>query len=460
MNWAPDIGSSTDPIYLAIAKAMAADVAEGRLKPGDRLPTHRELAHRLNVSIGTVTRGYIEAVRRGVIRGETGRGTYVRGAEPMQSVPSPRLELSDDLIDLSLSFPIHAEDPDLAAALQSLCQRTDVAQLLRYHRRHACSHHLEAGAEWARRCGLNVNPDALCITAGAQHALTVILSAVTSPGDLILTEDLTYPGFIGAAQLRHLRLQGIPTDNEGLLPDALAAACRQRNARVLYCMPTIQNPTSAVTSLKRRQEIAEIASNHDLLILEDDAQRLLAPDAPAPISALVPERSFFIANTSKTLAGGLRIAYVAAPAFAREQLQHAIWATVWMLAPLMVELATQWIEDGTADRATERKRKEARARQAMAADILQGFTFQTHPSSYNLWLQLPNGWGCADFAVECGRRGVGVTPGSAFVVPCTTPPPAVRICLGAAENQQRLRTALFVIACLLRSRACCASGLV
>ncbi|HZF36691.1 MAG TPA: winged helix-turn-helix domain-containing protein, partial [Candidatus Angelobacter sp.] len=76
--WQPDLNSVSGPRYLAIVDALAFDLDNGKLRAGDRLPTHRDLAYRLGVTVGTVTRAYSEAERRGLIKGEVGRGTYIR----------------------------------------------------------------------------------------------------------------------------------------------------------------------------------------------------------------------------------------------------------------------------------------------------------------------------------------------------------------------------------------------
>src|SRR5688572_27668148 len=81
-NWLPDLGKFSGPRYRAIADALAADITANRLPPGSRLPTHRDLAYHLKVTVGTVTRAYAEAERRGLIGGEVGRGTYVKGGSP------------------------------------------------------------------------------------------------------------------------------------------------------------------------------------------------------------------------------------------------------------------------------------------------------------------------------------------------------------------------------------------
>jgi DNA-binding transcriptional MocR family regulator len=86
--WVPEMGGRSGPLYRAIADALAEDASKGRLPPGTRLPTHRDLADRLGVTVGTVSRAYAEAARRGLVSGEVGRGTFARGST-LELGPSP-----------------------------------------------------------------------------------------------------------------------------------------------------------------------------------------------------------------------------------------------------------------------------------------------------------------------------------------------------------------------------------
>jgi len=449
------VNASTDPIYLAIAKAIVADVTAGRLRPGDRLPPHRDLARALNVSIGTVTRGYIEAARRGVIRGSSGRGTVVRDQAGEKRDSRLRVGPGSEVVDLGTNLPIHGEDPDLQHAFAGLARQERVSRLLHYQAVHDDPRYLAAGAAWIRESGLEVAPDTVVITAGVQHAIMIVLAAFAEPGDLVFADELTCPALFELAALLHLRLQGIETDDVGMKPDALLAACRHRNGRALYCMPTVHNPTSAILTKQRRQELAEVAREYDLLVIEDEVHRHLAPDSGPPISEIVPERGFFIAGLSKAVAPGLRVAYVAAPTFAREQLNDAVAASLVMVSPVTLELATMWVEDGSARQTADRKRVEARARQDIAREVLGGYSYRSYPTAYNILLDLPSEWKAGEFANESRRRGVAIAPASSFAVPGCRPPEAVRISLGGAESRHQLRKALEVIARLLADGGPC-----
>lgn len=448
--WTPSLGERSGPLYLAIADALAEDTRSGRLRPGTRLPTHRELADRLGVTVGTVTRGYAEASRRGVVSGEVGRGSFVRG--PIEVLgPSPR-EAEAGTVDLGLNLPPPLEEGKggvLSRTLQALAQH-DLSALLDYAPEGAAPGHREAGAAWLGLAGLKADPARVLVSSGSQHALTVVFAAILRPGDVLLTEALTYPGVKGVASLLNLRLQGVAMDAHGLLPDAFESACRSLAPRALYLIPTIHNPTTVVLGEARRREIARIARAHNVVVVEDDVHRLLAEEVPAPIASFLPELTCFLLGTSKTLAPGLRIGFIHAPAPLVPRIAAGIRATTWMAAPLMAEIVARWQRDGTALKLLKRRREEARARQRLAAELLQGIALQTHPSAHHAWLHLPEPWRAESFEAVARRSGVAVTPAQAFQVGRASAPHAVRLGLGAPRTREELRTGLARVAAALR----------
>lgn len=458
--WLPDLEARSGPLYRVIADALGEDVARGELDAGDRLPTHRDLAHSLGVTVGTVSRAYAEAERRGLVRGEVGRGTFVRrGAGGGLGEPvglgdlGPTTGEAAAAIDLSANLP--AEPPGdeagmaLAGALSELSREARLGRLLAYGPPAGASRHREAGSAWLARRGLEAPPERVLVTSGCQHAIAVLLATLTRPGDRVLAEELTYPGAKAVASLLHLRLEGLPMDRDGLLPEAFEREAEKGDVRVLYTVPTIHNPTGSVLPEERRRRIAEIARAHGVAVVEDDVHGLLVDDPPPPLAAFAPEISYHLAGTSKTLTPGLRVGYMLAPEGQVERIAAGIWTTAFMVPPLMAEIAARWIGDGTADRLLAARRREAEIRHALARRILGEGRTPAHPRGYHLWLALPEPWRADDFVAQARQRGVGVTPPSAFAVGRGAVPHAVRVCLGAVADRSRLEKALGILVDIL-----------
>ncbi|MCZ6766985.1 MAG: PLP-dependent aminotransferase family protein [bacterium] len=442
--WLPNLDSSK-PQYQAIADALAHDIATGKLLLGNRLPTQRELADVLEVSVGTVTRAYAAAERRGLIRGETGRGTFVGRTAP-QSFGVAGFPAAPDVIDLGVSWPLHAQDPDLSRALRELRRRPDLPELLQYQPNAGMRRHREAGAVWMRQFGLEPDADDVLVCAGTQHAMTMVFSSVMDTGDVVLTEELTYPGVRVVADLLGLRVIGLAMDEDGILPESFETACRQPRAKLLYTVPTLQNPTTATLPESRRRTLADIARKYDVAIFEDAVHQLLADDPPVPIATFAPEQTYFIAAPSKAVVGGLRVGFLMPPKHRIEAMERAIWATTWMVSPLTAEIAAMWIEDGTFDETVERKREEARRRIELMRRVLSGTGVHSQGCSYHAWIDLPECWGSAQFVNEARHKGVAVTPSDTFSVGNGAAPNGFRISLCAAPNMDVLERGLNKIA--------------
>ncbi|GFM37774.1 aminotransferase-like domain-containing protein [Desulfovibrio psychrotolerans] len=470
-------GRPPRPKYLTIADAIETAAARGLLQPGVALPTHREVADVLGVTVGTVTRGYAEAARRGLVRGETGRGTFplsqkegfarigrraedtadfLREAgtlhEPHDAEAHPLQQQSQNgfsRVDMGLNTPFHALDPDLGEALGQLAARGNLQPLLHYHQPRGLLRHREAGVHWAALHGYRAEPDNVLVCAGAQHGMAVTLSALFAPGDRIAVESLTYPLIKPLAKRLRLQLVPVAMDAQGMLPEAFAAACVQDNVRGLYIMPGCQNPTLAHMPEYRRHEMAALCRRHGVRIIEDDMYALTLETVLPPISALAPELGCFIASTSKALTGGLRTAFVCAPPDCVRRLESAIESTIWMSAPLMAELAVLWLQNGTAARVLHTKRAEAAARNAMTRDILGAWNYSGRPSGYYIWLRLPKRWRSVEFSEAAAQRGVSVAHMEHFAVGSAQPEQGVRVSLCGPRDRQNLRTGLEVLADLL-----------
>jgi DNA-binding transcriptional MocR family regulator len=449
-TWTPELEQAAEPKYLALVEALHRDVESGRLPPGTRLPTQRQLANRLRIAIGTVSRAYTVAEQRGIVRGEVGRGTFVRREDPSYREGSDE---DAELIDLSRGRLVRPfDDPTLAQTLKLLAQRRDLHQLVDiYQPPQGMMRHRAAAAAWLKRFELGVEPERVVVTSGAQHGAAVVLAAMARPGDLILTEEVTYSGITALARLLQLRVQGLRMDQDGLLPSELEAACESSSPRALFCMSTLQNPTGRTMPLQRRRELAHIIQRHRLTVLEDDVNGFLPAEPLPPIATLAPDQTFYITGTSKSLAPGLRIGYVVPPAAEMQRVSAAMQATTWFTAPLMAEIVTQWIESGMADEMAEWKRSETTARHRLAREILGPWLPASGPVSFHLWMQLPEPWRAENFVSQARARGVAVNSPDEFLVGRETAPHAVRVCLGGGLSRSRLEDGLKRLAELLQT---------
>jgi DNA-binding transcriptional MocR family regulator len=448
-------GNNGQPRYVALADAIARDIGAGTLKDGEKLPTHRELAYRLGVSIGTVTRGYAEAERRGLIQGEVGRGTFVRrpggggwGAE----------QADDGVVDLSLALPWTLPDGEearlLAATLESIARAGGASDLLQYAASTAHPRHRRQAASWLEGRGVPASAERVVVTAGAQHALTVAFTTLVRAGDVVAAEELTYPGAKSAAQLTGVRLRGVALDEEGMVPAALDRACRESGVRAVYCVPTGQNPTGATMSEARRRAIVDVARAHDLLILEDEVHGMLAGEPATPLAALAPERTVHMLTFSKALAFGLRTAFVTVPDARVDAMRAGVRGTIWMAPPLMAEVTLRWLHDGTAEALMRRKQEEASARLALVEERLgDACDVRAMPGSLHAWLRLPEPWRSDELVGQLRQRSVIVAGAEAFLVGRGPVPHAVRIGVGTPRTRDELARALGAIADVLAGAA-------
>jgi DNA-binding transcriptional MocR family regulator len=454
-NWTPDLANLGGPRYLAIAEALSKDIRQERLAPGMRLPTHRDLAYRLGVTVGTVTRAYAEAERRGLVGGEVGRGTFVRPDVRRRPEISPDRSTDpadNSFIDLSVNFPTPCvNDRLLAGALQRVASRPGIGALLDYQHHVGLPRHREAGAAWLARHGYSVPPERVIVTAGGQHAMTAALGGITEPGDVVFCEMLTYPGIRRLADFLRIRLHGLAMDEQGIDPDAFAAAAKSLRPKALYCVTNMQNPTAMIVPVERRRALAEIARQYGVKIVEDDVYGfLLGPRKIAPLASHAPELGHYFTSVSKSMAPGLRVGYLAIPEKTLDRFAQIVRSTMWMATPLTAEIAADWIEDGTGPDLAEAHRLESIARQQIARRVLGEFAVMGDAASYHLWLKPPAPWSANGLALAARMRGVGVSPAGIFSL-ARQAPAGARICLCAPPDRQCLETGLERLADLLRA---------
>lgn len=417
--------------YKTLVDRLAAEIRAGRLTPGTRLPTHRALAAREGLALVTATRVYAELETMGLVSGETGRGTFVREALLPRSLGIEQQAAAAGMLDLNFNYPSLPGQADLLrSALRQLASSGDLEALLRYQPHGGRPHERETVARHLASRGLSANQ--VAIVDGAQHGLATTVMALLQPGDVVAIDALTYPGFKVLAEAHRLELVPIPAAGQGPDLDALEALCKRRRVRAVYAMPTLHNPLGWVMGASRRRQLVAIARRHGLLIIEDAAYAFLAPNPPAPLAALAPEATIYVSGLSKSVATGLRVGFVAAPAAWVSKIERAIRATTWNTPGVMTAIACGWLDDGTVARLEAEKRRDAVTRQAIAAEVLTGLRCVRHPASYFVWLLLAEEIRADKVAMALMSDRISVSTAEPFATTAQVPH-ALRLALGSVE---------------------------
>jgi DNA-binding transcriptional MocR family regulator len=437
------------PLYLAIADAITCDVEAGTLPEGARLPPQRDLAWRVGVTLGTVTRAYRELESRGLMSGEVGRGSYVRKHRQAAALPPPT---NPTTCDLSHAVPpLTIAQSEFDEALLHVTRDSRRLDLLDYTPPEGLSVHRTMGARWLKLSGISVEPEDVFVTAGAHAGLLTVFSAIAGPGEAIMAEEINYALLGPSLRNMHLKLLPLAMDAEGLMPTAFERAAKFGQSRILYLVPSLQNPTTYTMKRTRRDAIVSIARKYNVTLVEDDIFRLLdARTQPATIYSIAPERTFYVTGLSKTVAPGLRIGFVAGP----QDQSRAIKSNIRMAASRSIgvtgEIARYWIETGRAETILIRIRNELSMRRDVFLDLFEGQSFSCAPYAPFAWVRLPASWSPGQFTAYAAAQGVKVTPGNAFHLENKSSTGHVRICFGQPSDAHSLRRALTVVRELLQ----------
>jgi DNA-binding transcriptional MocR family regulator len=271
--------------------------------------------------------------------------------------------------------------------------------------------------------GLPTTAHELLVCTGSQQALGLVCDVLLEPGDTVLVEDPTYLAALQRFAMAGAHVVGVACDDGGLLPDAVGAAVRAHRPKLLYTMPSFQNPSGRTLDAPRRAAIARTAGEIGLWILEDDPYgelRYEGATAP-PIAALddAADRTIHVSSLSKVLAPGLRLGYARMPAALRAQI---------IVAKQAADLHTSTIDQEAAAGAMARLDLDAHLRAVRALyrerrdallaglpDALPaGSTWNRPAGGMFVWARLPEGWNATELLRAAIERGVAFVPGAPF----------------------------------------------
>ncbi|WP_433500057.1 PLP-dependent aminotransferase family protein [Sphaerimonospora sp. CA-214678] len=434
--------------YRQIADEVAAQIAAGRLRPGDRLPPQRDFARRHGIAASTAARVYKELNRRGLTVGEVGRGTFVRASARH---PAPALaEPSGSRIDLELNHPVVSGQAGLLGDAMRPLLRPDV--LLSSMRPIGA-----AGTPLARdvvvdlvaRGGWRPDPAPVLFAGNGRQAIAAAVAALVPPGARLGVEELTYPVLKSIAGRLGVTLVPLAVDEAGLVPDAVTSAARKAPLKAIYLQPTLHNPLSLSMPVERRAELAGVLARLGVYAIEDTVWSFLRDDLP-PLAAWVPEHTIVVDSLSKRLAPGLTVGFAVVPETLTVGVTAALHSGGWTPMRFALEAATRWSIDGVTESVSRGKRRDAATRQEIAARHLGEFSVHGDPRSYYCWWELPPPWRADTFVAAAARHGIAVTPAAAFAVGDHRAPNAVRLGL-ASPPAETLAHALAVLSEIARS---------
>jgi DNA-binding transcriptional MocR family regulator len=447
--WRPDPELIRRPAYLSLADQIARAIQDGRLESGSQLPTHRRLADDMRLSVQTVSRAYEELIRRGLISGEIGRGSFVqmRRREPDPPYLPERL---GEVIDLSILKPVcepmHLDR--MKRALGWLAENLPSSSALSFRPNVVFPRHRAVAVEWLKTCGLSVSPQNVSLTNGATAGMTVALMSVAPPGSTVATEAIGHHTLVPLATYLGFELEGLAIDDQGMIPEALDEACRHSSIRAVFLQPSVINPTATMMGAERREAIAEVARRHDLAIIENDVLGPLVENRPPPVAAFAPERTLYVTSFTKITVPGLRIGYLVAPDRFVAAVANRHLVSNWMATPIMAEIATKWVGDGTAMELVEWQRAALKRRHAIAAEMFANVPYRAQRDGLHVWLPLTGDRLEEGFVAQARLQGVAIAPGASFRISQEEWRPAVRISLGSTTEGE-LRAGLGVVAKLL-----------
>jgi DNA-binding transcriptional MocR family regulator len=280
----------------------------------------------------------------------------------------------------------------------------------------------EAVAAWMGARGVRCTPSQVMITTGSQQGLDLISRVFLAPGDLVVMEDPGYLGAILTFRRAGVRIAGVPVDREGMRVEAAERVLARQRPKLIYTVPTFQNPTGTEMSLARREHLLALAARYQVPVLEEEAYGELRYEGQALPSLLSLDRTgsvLHLATSSKMLFPGLRVGWLVGPESALHPLAYAKQTADLHTSTWAQLVAARFLSEGRLERHLRRMRREyARRRDTLVAGLAKapspGFSFATPRGGFYVWCRLPDGVPTARLMTEAAHERVSFLPGTMF----------------------------------------------
>jgi DNA-binding transcriptional MocR family regulator len=431
-------------LYETLAQDLTALVAQGTLRPGDRMPSVRALSDQRGVSVSTVLQAYVLLESRGVVETRPQSGHYVRAARaalaPLPRAPRGSAQAARPTVsDLVARVYRAGQDPRMVL-LGGGFMSPELLPTERLNRGLAAVARSAGGAgiaydtppglpalrrQIARRAaqwGVAIGPDDVVTTFGTMEALHLCLRAVAQFGDTIVVESPAYYGVLQLIESLGMRALEVPADPEtGLDLGLLDAALRQHRVKACLVVPNFSNPLGALMPDAAKEELVKMLARRDVPLIEDD----IYGDLPFEGARPRPARAFdthgnvmLCASFSKTLAPGYRVGYVI-PGRYREAVERLKFAQTIGTATLPQMAIADFLETGGYERHLRRLRRNialqvARVSEAIAVEFPPGTRISRPRGGFLLWVEMPPGKSALELFSRALEHKISVAPGPIF----------------------------------------------
>lgn len=449
MTWKPNINNKKGPLYKVLAHLLKEDIRNGVLKSGDKLPPQRELADFLDVNLSTISRTFKLCEQKGLISGETGRGTYISSDA---NVNTTLLDPANakNLIEMGATYPPYEQNKYVIKFIENMLRKPNAHKFLEYSSPCGTFAQKSSGVKWLKKLNLNFTEENILLACGGQNALCAVLSSLFQAGDRIGTDPLIYSGLKTLAKMLGIQLVPIMQEMNEMSPIALKNYCKNNELKGIYLIPDYQNPTTHSMSLQTRKELAEVVKEYNLIIIEDGINSMLNNNPIIPITSLAPEQTIYISSISKVLCAGLRVSFIASPPIFQKTLESALYNINMMVSPFNAEIINQLINSPIADKIIMERRKLIKERNDLTSVILNGFDIFAHKYCNFVWLMLPEGWNGKSFEICAKNAGVQVYCAERFAIGNASVPAAIRISITAPKDLTELEKGLNIIKSILQ----------
>ncbi|MFS0892513.1 PLP-dependent aminotransferase family protein [Peribacillus frigoritolerans] len=448
MSWKPSIDKTEKPIYQALAEQLEQDTLNGVLLPGTKLPPQRELADYLDLNLSTISKAFKVCELKGLLSATVGSGTFV-SYDALSNAYLLEDTKPKHLIEMGATLPDNASYEPLLLQLKSMLQETDYEKWFGYGRAGESLWQKDAAIKLIRRGGVETTVDHILLANGGQNAIAATLASLCKPGDRIGVDHHTYPGLKTVAAMLSVQIVPIKSENYEMSPTAFEYACKNDNIKGIYLIPDYHNPTASFMSVENRKMVAAIAKKYKQFVIEDASYHLLNKKPLPAVATFAPEQVIYIASLSKSLAPGLRLAYVAVPNQFKEPISKALYNLNITVSQLLAELTARTIVSNQFEVLIEGHQEQTIRRNQMVNRYFAEYTCLGVETGIFRWLLLPGEITGAEFETLAAKQGVQVYAAERFVVGNSSPERAVRISVCAPKTLEELEQGLMILKGLL-----------